>query len=332
MVDQTPFTSMDKDFGAFFTSGVSNAVSSALSFVAGPLTATVVLWIIVQGILVMRGDIDTRSGITRIIKVALVVGLVTSSTGYFSTYVQQLFVTNIPSWAAQAAGGGNGSVTSTPGTFDALWTAIQSYISQVGKQLDSFDVANAVALAVIWIGTMIILVVTFAVYEFSIIVMGIVVAIGPVLLLGYLFEATKGFVDRWIGQLVTYSLLILLIDVTLNIVVNGEKTYCRTLNLSLQGGGSGGGSYAVQTGVVGLLELLAFLLMGGFIILSLPALAASIGGGHGGGPAHAITNAFNSVGGAVSSSVGGGLGRLGGVAARGAGRGARRLMGAGPKK
>src|SRR5271168_2681873 len=144
MVDQTPFTSMDKDFGAFFTSGVTNAVNSGLSFVSGPLTATVVLWIIVQGILVMRGDVDTRSGIGRILKVALVVGLVTSSTSYFSTYVQQLFVTNIPSWAAQAAGSSNGSVTSTPGTFDALWTAIQGYISTVGRQLDTFDVANAV--------------------------------------------------------------------------------------------------------------------------------------------------------------------------------------------
>jgi len=329
MVDQTPFTSMDKDFGSFFTSGVNNAVSSGLSFVAGPLTATVVLWIIVQGILVMRGDIDTRGGITKIIKVALVVGLLTSSTGYFSTYVQQLFVTNIPSWAAQAAGGNN-SVTGTPGTFDALWSAIQSYISQVGQQLDTFDVTNAVALAVIWIGTMIILVVTFAVYEFSVIVLGIVVAIGPILLLGYLFEATKGFVDRWIGQLVTYSILILLIDVTLNIVVNGEKTYCRTMNMSLQAGG--GGAYAVQTEILGLLELLAFLLMGGFIILSLPALAASIGGGHAGGPAHAIMNAFNSVGGAAMSRLGGGLGAAAGKAGQGLGRGAGRLMGAGPRR
>ena len=326
MVDQTPFTSMDTDYTSVFTSGVNAVINSGLSYMAGPLTATVVLWIIVQGILVIRGDVDTRSGITRIIKVAVVVGLLTSSTGYFSTYVQTLFITDVPSWAAQLANTQGQSVTSTPATFDNVFQVTQDYIAQIGAQLKPLDVVDAVALGAIEVGIMIVLVVTFAVYEFSIIVIGIVTAIGPIMLIGYLFEATKGFTDRWIGQLVTYSILILLIDVTLNIVVNGEKTYFRLITRQLSANGSG--AYQVPAQITTLLELLAFLLMGGFIILSLPALAASIGGGHGGGPGHAIMNSFNSVGTAVMSRIGGGVGQ----AAGGVGRGARRLMGAAPRR
>lgn len=330
MVDQTPFTSMDTDFTTAFTSGVNAVINGGLSYVAGPLTATVVLWIIVQGILVMRGDIDTRSGLTRIIRVALVVGLVTSSTGYFSTYVQQLFITDVPSWAAQFANTQGQSVTSTPATFDNVFQLTQDYIAQIGGQLKPLDVVDALALGAIEVGITLVLVVTFAVYEFSVIIMGIVAAIGPILLIGYLFDATKGFTDRWIGSLVTYSILILLIDVALNVVVNGEKTYFRLITRQLSS--NGGGTYQVPAQITTLLELLAFLLMGGFIILSLPALAASIGGGHAGGPGHAIMNSFNSVGTSALSRVGGAAGWAAGKTAQGIGSGARRLMGAGPRR
>ena len=70
---------------------------------------------------------------------------------------------------------------------------------------------------------MVLLVITFAIYEFAVIIMGIMVAIGPVLVVGYLFEATKGVADRWVGKLITYSLLTLLINITLTVVLSGEK-------------------------------------------------------------------------------------------------------------
>jgi len=68
----------------------------------------------------MRGDIDARGGITRIIKVALVVGILTSS-GLYTTYVQTLFITTIPNWFATAAGGTQAAIASTPQTFDNIW-------------------------------------------------------------------------------------------------------------------------------------------------------------------------------------------------------------------
>jgi type IV secretion system protein VirB6 len=65
----------------------------------------------------MRGDMDARGGITRILKVAFVVGVLTSS-GLYTTYVQTLFMTTIPNWVATAAGGTNTLLNGTPGTFD----------------------------------------------------------------------------------------------------------------------------------------------------------------------------------------------------------------------
>src|ERR1700677_1421611 len=95
---------MANDFGASFGTGTQNAITSLLAAVATPLLACVTLWIIVQGILVMRGDMDARGGITRIIKVALVIGVLTSS-GLYTSYVQTLFITTIPNWFATGAVG-----------------------------------------------------------------------------------------------------------------------------------------------------------------------------------------------------------------------------------
>jgi type IV secretion system protein VirB6 len=251
--------------------------------------ACVTLWIIVQGILVMRGDMDPRGGITRIIKVALVVGILTSA-GLYTTYVQTLFITTIPNWFATAAGGSQAAITSTPATFDNMWAVTEHTVETVGAQIAIYDVVDSVSLVLIELSIMVLMVVTFAIYEFAIIATGIMIAVGPVLIVGYLFEATKGVTDRWIGKLITYSLLTLLINVTLSIVLTGEKTYMRVI-LTQQASGLA----AVPIEIKVLIELAMFFAMGAFIIISLPAIAATLGGGLGVSPGAAIMNAFTNL-------------------------------------
>jgi len=288
-MNPTPFTNMANNFGVAFGTGTQTAITSLLAAVAAPLLAAVTLWIIIQGILVMRGDIDARGGITRIIKVALVVGILTSS-GLYTSYVQTLFITTIPNWFATAAGGSQAAITSTPQTFDNMWQVTEHTIETVGSQIAIYDVVDAVSLVLIELSIMVLLVVTFAIYEFAIIATGIMVAIGPVMIVGYLFEATKGVTDRWIGKLITYSLLTLLINITLNIVLTGEKTYMRTI-LTQQASGLA----AVPVEIKVLIQLMMFFAMGAFIVVSLPAIAAVLGGGLGVSPGAAIMNAFTNI-------------------------------------
>jgi type IV secretion system protein VirB6 len=294
-MNPTPFTNMDTDFGVAFGAGTQNAITSLLSAVATPLLACVTLWIIVQGILVMRGDMDPRGGITRIIKVALVVGILTSS-GLYTNYVQTLFITTIPNWFATAAGGTQGVITSTPGTFDNMWAVTEHTVETVGAQIAIYDVVDSVSLVLTELSIMVLMVVTFAIYEFAIIATGIMVAIGPVVIIGYLFEATKGVTDRWIGKLITYSLLTLLINVTLAVVLQGEKAYMRVI-LTQQASGLA----AVPVEIKILIELAMFFAMGAFIVVSLPAIAATLGGGLSVSPGAAIMNAFTNLASAGAS-------------------------------
>jgi type IV secretion system protein VirB6 len=288
-MDQTPFTNMATDFGVAFGTGISSSITSLLSAVAQPLMACVTLWIIIQGILVMRGDMDARGGVTRIIKAAFVVGILTSSSLY-TNYVQTLFITTIPNWFATAAGGTTLSATSTPGTFDNMWQVTEHTVETVSSHIAIYDVVDAVSLALVEIALMILLVITFAIYEFAIIITGIMVAIGPIVIVSYLFEATKGVADRWMGKLITYSLLTLLINITLAVVLSGEKAYMRVI---LMNQASSGSSVAVEIKV--LIELAMFFAMGAFIIVSLPAIAAALGGGLSVSPGQAILNAITNI-------------------------------------
>lgn len=284
----TPFATMDQDFGVAFGTGTQTAISALLAAVATPLMACVTLWIIIQGILVMRGDLDARQGVTRMIRVAVVVGILTSS-GLYTTYVQTAFMTTIPTWLATSAGG-SPSAISTPQTFDNMWAVTEHKIESVSARLSTFDVINAVSLAVIELCIAVFLIIAFAIYEFATIIVGIMVAIGPVLLVGYLFEATKGVADRWIGKLITYSILTLLINVTLNIVLTGEKAYMR---LMLADPASGVAAIPVEIKV--LLSLVMFFAMGAFIIVSLPLIAASLGGGLGVSPGAAVARTITNI-------------------------------------
>jgi type IV secretion system protein VirB6 len=259
-----------------------------------------VLWIIVQGILVMRGDMDARGGVTRIVKIALVVGVLTS-TGLYTQYVTTLFTSTLPNWVASLITS-NSSVQNTPTVFDQIWNTTVHEITSVQAQLNFYDVVDEVTLAVVQIVIALILLVTFAVYEIAQVMTGVVVAVGPFVLAGYLFDATKSVAERWLGKLLGLAILSLLINIVMNIILSGEQLYLRSV---VNNPSSGAGS--VTTEIQILIELCMFFAIGAFIVVSLPGIAAAIGGGIGfnaGSIGRTLTNTLIA-GAAIGSRTGG---------------------------
>jgi type IV secretion system protein VirB6 len=273
-MDQTPFENMSSDLGAAFSTGLSNVTSNALSAVSGPLSTLVVLWVIVQGILVMRGDVDMRSGITRMIRVTIIVGLLTSS-GLYAAYVQTLFTQILPNWVASSITNAN-AVTNTPQAFDQIWNTTVHQIALVQAQLNFYDLVDSITLSMIEIIVAVLLLVTFAIFEIAQIMTGVIAAIGPFVLAGYLFDATRGIAERWLGKLIGLSLLTLLINVVLNVILAGERLYLRVM-VNNPSSGTGAIPYEIQL----LIEVCMFFAIGAVITVGLPATAAAIGGGVG---------------------------------------------------
>jgi type IV secretion system protein VirB6 len=264
------FSDFANQYASIFSAGTANAVSAGLSAIAGPLTAVVVIWIIVQGVLVMRGDLAVRSGITKILRVVLVVGLL-SSFALFSTYIVDLFQTTLPHWAAGAVTGSGSGPSTAPSMFDKVWDQSMAIANAASAKLKLWDVVDGVELDLLEVGIGLCLIVAFAVYEIGQIMLGVVIAVGPFVLAGYLFDATKGIAERWLSKLIGLSLLTLLIAIALQIILQGDVTYIQAAGAT--------SATDIETSIAILMQATLFYALGALIIVLLPGIAAYIGGG-----------------------------------------------------
>jgi type IV secretion system protein VirB6 len=266
-----PFYTFDQTIQTPFSNGMAATVNAAMSAIQGPLTALVVLWIIVTGILVMRGDVSVRTGITRIITVSLVVGVLMSTTLY-NTYITNFFTQGIPDWLANTLTGTTG-VQPSAHQFDVLWDDADELFGTALSNLNFYNVLYSVELGLLQDLVVFPIGLTFLIYELARIMTDVIVSIGPFLLAGYLFAATRGIADRWMGKLISLAILTLLVDIVLSIIIQGDTAY---FNVSLTSMGAGA---TVLQSVTICIQFLIFLTLGSLITCFLPGIAAFLGGG-----------------------------------------------------
>jgi type IV secretion system protein VirB6 len=265
-----PFYIFDLTIQQPFTNGMNATVSSAMSAIQGPLTAVIVLWVIISGIMVIRGDVDARSGVTRLIKVSLIVGILMSTTLY-NEYVVSFFTVGLPDWLASSFLGVTGTQPSAH-QFDAIWNEADILFANAEKNMNFYNVLYSVELGAMRDFVVVPIAVTFLIFEFAKIMLDVVVCIGPFVLIGYLFEATKGVADRWIGKLIGLTILTLLIDIVLSIILDGDRSYYNVSMTSLT-------VATVAETVTICIQFVVFLSLGCLITGFLPAIASYLGGG-----------------------------------------------------
>ena len=274
-----PFANWDAFIQQPFTNGVAVTVQSAMSAIQGPLTALVVLWIIITGILVMRGDVGVRTGVVRIINVSIVVGLLMSVTLY-NEYVVSFFTEGLPNWIGTALG--NGTATTEPDTFYQIFKNTEKVFVQANKGVSSLDIGDGVLFALLDVLAVIPTIVLFLFYELTKILVDLVVCLGPFVLPGYLFAATRGVADRFVGKLIGLSVLVVLIDILLSIIDGGINTYCGdVVSMITSGQSSGwfGTSEDIAATLIMCLQLVIFLFISMLLVTFIPGIASFIGGG-----------------------------------------------------
>lgn len=267
-----PFTAIHTIFDLAFTVGLDTLLGDIQRAVSAPLVACVTLWIIVQGILVMRGEMDARGRITRVIMISVVVALVVEQAEYHD-YVVSVFEDTIPNFIQQFGISGL-PLQTIPAQLDTMFSltqvAFQKIASEIGPMNDqdilAFQGAQWIFYGTLWTA--------FGIYDAVGILTKVLLAIGPLILIGYLFDRTRDMAAKWIGQLLTYGILLLLLNVVATIVVLTEAT---ALVLILAAVTSAGTTAAK---IIGLYELDMFFLTGDALIVALPAIAGNIGGSY----------------------------------------------------
>ncbi|MBY5413382.1 type IV secretion system protein [Rhizobium leguminosarum] len=266
-----PFTAIHTVFDQAFTIALNSVLGKIQSALNAPLVACVTLWIIIQGILVMRGEIDTRGGITKIITVSIVISLILGQANYHD-FVVSFFEETIPSFVDQISGS-RIPLVDIPQKLDFMFSLSQVYFQKIASEIGpmnsqdtlAFEGAQWIFYGALWV--------TFEIYDACGILTKLLVAIGPLILVGYLFDHTRDMASKWVGQLLSYGLLLLLLNIVATLVIATEVAALAVMLVVINSAGT------TAAKIIGLYELDMFFLAGDALIVALPMIASNIGGG-----------------------------------------------------
>ncbi|MGH7083422.1 MAG: type IV secretion system protein, partial [Acetobacteraceae bacterium] len=204
---------------------ISSVVDKALAAAQGPLDVTLILLLMIYGYEVITAQGTTfRQAMTRFMRIAVVVFLVANASAY-NYYVVSFFTTGLPNFFAQHIAGAPGG-TNPGATFDTVLTSMWYDTTLVWRNAPGwikaifFDMAAFAAFGIVACS----LVVMFAVFLVVQMLIGVTVTIGPILILGWLFDYTRKIVNGWIDVLLTLSLVTLTVNVLLELLVTAMKS------------------------------------------------------------------------------------------------------------
>ena len=257
-------------FWTFLQGNVQNTVSvitSNISASLGPAAVTLAtIYVMIWGYLHLRGAIEEpiMEGAKRILVLAVILGVVLSLWEYNAVFVD-FFVTT-PQALSGAILNGNNAIAIIDGVWVKGATVAESLINQGGLFNNNFEFYLAGFAVYLFVG----LICIWMAYLFclSIVAVGILLALGPLFILGLMFEATKRFFEAWVAQLSNYALIIVIAAVAAKLLLNMLDSYA-TQALAL-----GAGITIAQS--IQLCLACAFVLL---IMKQVPSLAAGLASG-----------------------------------------------------
>lgn len=194
-------------------------VAQALEPVAVTLA---VLYVMVWGYLLLLGRIEEPfgTGIKRVACLAVVLGASLRLWLYNDIIVDTFY--NAPAQLAAAVVGAPDPV----GSVDAIWAQGGKVADLLWSRAAGFglDIGDFMAGLVVWTLVGLLCVYTMFLISLSHVALAVLLALGPLFIVMFPFDATRRFFDAWLGQLANYALITILTIMAaallLKIVVN----------------------------------------------------------------------------------------------------------------
>ncbi|OCP21399.1 MULTISPECIES: type IV secretion system protein [unclassified Ensifer] len=259
------FAFLDNQFKAPLESFISSGTSNISTWVAGPLTVALVLYVVLYGYLVLRGSIEAPvlEFAYRAIKLAILVMLVRNAADY-RAFVTDLFFTSLPQEISTAL---NSGAVPSASTFDALLDKGQASATQIWNRSSwPLDIATAFGGLVMVVITFIVAAIGYVVSLYARVALAIILALGPIFIALAMFQSTRRFTEAWIGQLVNYVILQILVVAVGSLLITTLDTSITTVE-----------AYEdvlmrpIAIGAIGIASL--------YVFYQLPGIAASLAAG-----------------------------------------------------
>jgi type IV secretion system protein VirB6 len=247
--------------------GVNNATAQALSMTAGVMQIIMTFFVAGYAVQVLVGKASWRQVGWFIFKALCVIAILTPA--HFNAWIRDTFVTDLPNWSAQLSGLST-TTNNMAGSFDNVRDTMVNMLAAIRSQATGiFYLGERLEVGIAGLIGFVALLVSFIVWFLARVVTALIIPLGPFMLVGYLWEATRGFADRWVGKLVGLALLTILVHVLLGVVITQDQSYIRTM-------ASAGNSVPMM--IETLWDLVLVFVAGAFFMVIMPGIAAYIGG------------------------------------------------------
>lgn len=267
----TLYAGVDGPVEAFVTNLVT-ALSAYLSPIMLTLSAIYIAGMAIVTMINPSHDI-IHDFLGHTIRAALVYFLV-SSVENFNQYFGTIFMTTLPTEIGNAIAGATGAHIINGAAFDSVWNKAWTAGLAVYKSVPwTFKgIALSILVDIYWVIAIVTISFGFLVYLGCHTSLAMVVGLGPLFVVCFLFPATRRFFEGWIAAMVSLVLTQILVITLLSLLVNTEN-----MTITQIATNNGGDNIILEFQF--LLYAMVLFLMCGVLAIQLPGIATGIAGG-----------------------------------------------------
>lgn len=285
-VFQNLFDYSDGVVTKYITGVAASTASSFHGFAQSLLLIYMALW----GWSMIRGLIQepVMDGAIRMIKISIIFALATSSALY-AQYVSDFFY----NWPTELAS----QLQGVPATTSAQM--LDKGTTLAGSAWEKASIANLgayILAAIVYVLTWVTTGISGVIIIMAKLTLAITLALGPLFILGLMFEPSKRWFDSWLGAAVTEGLAMVM---TILAATMGFKLMNAAYDATMTDAAANSG-IATMSAISG---LVIYGMASLFVIQRMPSLAGSIGGSFSSGSENPVGWAYNKLKGATSGSV-----------------------------
>ena len=249
---------------------VSSVADTLIAAVAAPFQAAMILYVAMVGLMIVSGRMSEplRDTWGRLAKGAAVAFFLTA--GGYNQYVRDLFLNGIPNDIVNTITGATGGHVDAA-AFDHIWNKAFGGGLAVWKNLGTFDFGLMLVICMYWFAAAVATAFGFLVWLVSHILLGLFVAVGPLIVGMFLFPATRSIFERWVGLLLSMIFLQVFVVSLLVVLIGAENVLLG--NITSAGGGNPMAQIQVLFGAI------ILFIIASVIVVQLPGAATALAGG-----------------------------------------------------
>lgn len=214
-------------FWAWLNAELASYIGENTARVAAILEPAVVtlgtVYIMVWGYLQLTGRIEEpfAAGLRRIVTLAVIFGVGLHLWAYNTVLVDTFY--DAPKEFAAAVVGASDPVQ----TIDAIWNAGGAIADQLFRDGDLYHMGYTMAGMVIWLLVGLLCIYTMFLLALSSVALSVLLALGPLFIALFLFDATRRFFEAWLAQLANYALITILTVMVAALLLHLVQSYAQ---------------------------------------------------------------------------------------------------------